>query len=279
MSDYLSRAAERVNGTSTAVRPFLPSLFDFEKTSADSVITTFKPLEAHQHLEVQPPGSVEEKAIRVPGVQDRVASVLALAPETPAVTQTDKSEPVPRPTSADVPPSRAISESERGVRVSASSTESESRLEKSSLPERSDLRPRATRSTPVAEPSAKAKESPPHSGVTRSDAEVEPSVELSSKQSEPIRPKVIEQVKNNLPRAIPVTAVPGRRESSLRRVQARKPIRSADGESSSERTIQVTIGRLEVRAVQSAPSPPKPAPPKPRISLEEYLRSRNRGAG
>ena len=35
--------------------------------------------------------------------------------------------------------------------------------------------------------------------------------------------------------------------------------------------IQVTIGRVEVRAVMAPPSPPRPAP-RPRLSLDDYLR-------
>ena len=43
-------------------------------------------------------------------------------------------------------------------------------------------------------------------------------------------------------------------------------------------TVQVTIGRIEVRAVQPPPAPPVPrAPVGPRISLDEYLRERNEG--
>lgn len=56
---------------------------------------------------------------------------------------------------------------------------------------------------------------------------------------------------------------------------------SAERPSSKEPpAIHVTIGRVEVRAVTSAPTPPKRAPASPatlRISLEEYLQQRNGG--
>jgi len=43
-------------------------------------------------------------------------------------------------------------------------------------------------------------------------------------------------------------------------------------------TVQVSIGRIEVRAVRPPPAPPVPhAPVGPRVSLEEYLQERNGG--
>ncbi|MBI2203112.1 MAG: hypothetical protein HYU41_04570 [Candidatus Rokubacteria bacterium] len=41
--------------------------------------------------------------------------------------------------------------------------------------------------------------------------------------------------------------------------------------------VHVSIGRLEVRAVRPAPSPPRPAPraPEPALSLDDYLRQRS----
>jgi DNA-binding transcriptional regulator YdaS (Cro superfamily) len=43
-------------------------------------------------------------------------------------------------------------------------------------------------------------------------------------------------------------------------------------------TIQVTIGRIEVRAVTQSPGRPQPArPAQPKLSLEDYLRSRGEG--
>jgi hypothetical protein len=53
---------------------------------------------------------------------------------------------------------------------------------------------------------------------------------------------------------------------------------SIEQQSSSPPAIRVTIGRVEVRAIHTpvpTPKPAKPAPP--RISLEDYLRKRDRG--
>jgi hypothetical protein len=49
--------------------------------------------------------------------------------------------------------------------------------------------------------------------------------------------------------------------------------------STSAPTIRVTIGRVEVRAIHPAPPVPKPAKPStPKLSLEDYLHKRERGA-
>jgi hypothetical protein len=273
MSDYLSRAAERVSGTNAAIRPALPSLFEPEKH--EDVAAAPSSPESRSNVEVEPASNTAEKnAGAVSGIQERVTSVLALAPETPAaVTPAEKSKSKLEQKFGDVVPPK----------VRGDSRELESSSEKSSFPERSDMRPRVAQSIPVVEPSAETKESPPHSRATRSQAGVEPSVELPhelppQRSPQPDRPRVIERVTKDLQSPIPVTPASRRRIVSIRPTQRQNPVRSADRESSSERTIHVTIGRLEVRAVQSAPARPKPVPPRPRISLEEYLRSRNRGA-
>jgi hypothetical protein len=289
MSDYLSRAAERVDGTNAAIRPVLPSLFDPDKGAAENVTAPLSFPEPLSKLEAEHVTHSGEKiASAVSGIQERVASVLALFPKTPAGTQTHRSEPVAKPTFADVPPARARSPSEQALEVNASSTASEVGWEKLSYPERSEMRPSVAGSSSAAEPSAKVKESLPPSRVTRLHVEAQPADKLPPKQPEPVRakvgelvkrPKVGEPVRKDSPAVIPVTAVPRRRAAGFGPTRAPNPIRSDDRESSSERTIQVTIGRLEVRAVQSAPPATKPAPTKPRVSLEEYLRSRNRGVG
>lgn len=59
---------------------------------------------------------------------------------------------------------------------------------------------------------------------------------------------------------------------------------SAFGEPSNPRargaeapTIQVTIGRIEVRATPPPAPVPKPRPASPTMSLDDYLRQRNEG--
>lgn len=73
----------------------------------------------------------------------------------------------------------------------------------------------------------------------------------------------------------PATQIEGR--------PAIKPIVQPEvrGVSTSAPTIQVTIGRIEVRAVTSAaPSPrPRSTPSTPQLSLQDYLKARNGGNG
>lgn len=300
MSDYLSRAAARASGTNPAIRPALLSRFEPEKSAAEITPAAQSFAESRSNIELERTAKASDQiASGVSEIQERVISILALAPETPAPNETRK--PGIEQKSSDVATPK--------VRASASESESVPETVSSSKP--FDLTPPLARSKPVAEQTGDSKESAPHLNVTRSGAEtevavvtearpirrqkivetsvealskqsgpvrprvLEPSIEAPPKQSEPIRPKVIMPVGKDSSPAIPATALPRRSAANFGPAQARSRIRSANDESSAERTIQVTIGRLEVRAVQSAPGPSKPAPPKPRISLEEYLRSRN----
>jgi hypothetical protein len=58
------------------------------------------------------------------------------------------------------------------------------------------------------------------------------------------------------------------------RPEPAQPIRS---DNQPQPTVQVTIGRIEVRAVQSPQSPTRPRPKTPVLSLDEYLRQRSQG--
>jgi hypothetical protein len=54
------------------------------------------------------------------------------------------------------------------------------------------------------------------------------------------------------------------------------PDKPAPPPAAAEPVIQVTIGRVEVRAAAppASPPPPRPAPAPPRMTLDEYLRAR-----
>ena len=54
-------------------------------------------------------------------------------------------------------------------------------------------------------------------------------------------------------------------------VEGRRPMQLAP----SAPTVRVTIGRVEVRAIQPSPEPPTPSAPRgPRLTLDDYLRER-----
>jgi ribonuclease E len=70
------------------------------------------------------------------------------------------------------------------------------------------------------------------------------------------------------PSAPPVVPAPPR--ASLRREQRLAP------EPSAPQRVQVTIGRIEIRAAAASPPPMAPVRPKPAMSLDDYLAQRER---
>lgn len=70
--------------------------------------------------------------------------------------------------------------------------------------------------------------------------------------------------------------------SELHPIQFRSPkvfSRVEQRSSTSPPIIRVTIGRVEVRAIQaSAPMPKPKKPPQPKLSLQDYLHKRERGS-
>jgi len=95
--------------------------------------------------------------------------------------------------------------------------------------------------------------------------EVQPEAELSAGSRSPLADSAAQ-----LPPQL--VAKPARLPQSDSRGNQR------DVASPAEPVIQVTIGRVEVRAIREEPSVRKPMPRSPVPSLEEYLRERTRGA-
>jgi hypothetical protein len=80
-------------------------------------------------------------------------------------------------------------------------------------------------------------------------------------------------------RILPIAIAPRVEKREMNRNATRAfNARTAAPESEPARTIHVTIGRIEVRAVQPPPAARPEGPRSPRISLDEYLNSRNAGA-
>jgi hypothetical protein len=91
-----------------------------------------------------------------------------------------------------------------------------------------------------------------------------------------VRERIVERAAAG-PAAEPA-AEPKRPAPAVVPAPAPQPTRAAWPELASEAapTVQVTIGRIEVRAI--LPAPPAPAAPpvrRPATSLEDYLRARN----
>jgi len=135
-----------------------------------------------------------------------------------------------------------------------------------SLGTSTSTRPRVTkeeeRQTPMipVRPRVTLAESSQEESVALSLNRDEPPVDsLPKPKTQPVRPRTIDR----------------RRVGISNRTRSKNSF-SDDRSSPAEPSIQVTIGRLEVRAVQQAPAPSKPAPKSTRMSLEEYLRSEDR---
>jgi hypothetical protein len=85
------------------------------------------------------------------------------------------------------------------------------------------------------------------------------------------------------PQAVPEIAVPLKRTGSQRdtdledRAQRRAASASPAVTASAERTVNVTIGRIEVRATTESTRPQRSRPASPVISLEDYLLRRSQG--
>jgi hypothetical protein len=103
------------------------------------------------------------------------------------------------------------------------------------------------------------------------------------------RPPLFEEIAIGLSRntaPVPLQSqVIKRRENTVSRAKPLKPaipaqILSQPVKSKMAPTIQVTIGRIEVRAVQQSEATPRPAKrekPQPRLTLDEYLLQRRQG--
>lgn len=289
MTDYLSRAVERETSAVPGVRPALPSLFDSGKASAN-----------FSAPETESPGDGEPSRIahsetnaEVSSVHDSLAAVTALwteaaaAPEPSGETEvmarktsagfvdkpaTVASVAMPQPTSGASPeqPPRAAT-ADRTARPTAEAA-----------PRRL---PQVAAAEPIVRPATASHPSEPPAAPTFSEraptahpkpAGTEPTARPTRESLEP---------KPELPPAVaPVTHIVTPAPATVSRVSpapSRERARNggvARDDASAPRAIHITIGRIEVRAVHppAEPVPPRPAPASSRITLEEYLKQRNR---
>jgi hypothetical protein len=312
MTDYLSRAVERETSAAPGVRPALPSLFEPGKASVNfTALETESPSDGDPSRIV--PG---ETNAEVSSVHDSLAAVTALwteaaaAPEPSgeievtarktsagfvdkAVTLASVAIPQPKPDSSPQQPPRAATAepvvrptAERVVRPTAEPV----------------ARPTAE---PVARPTAEAAPRPPQ--AVPAEPLVRPTP--ASRPSElPAAPALSERVPTPRPRparteptarpmreslepkpepppaVAPVTHIVAPAPATVSRVSpapSREQARNggaARNDASAPRAIHITIGRIEVRAVHppAEPAAPHPAPASSRITLEEYLKQRNR---
>lgn len=244
MSDFLTRLAAREIGGGNALRPRLPSLF--ESTAGAGAM----PLEAEGRLErAAPPAPVAHRDEFDTGPAAR-ASVPAPPPKPTTPARTAASPPAPPETKppARIRTEREVVRSEVETRIERrESVAPESRVRPAAaLPRAATVQPVRVRVAAEVEPPA------PPRRVETGVADAAPATR--GRADAPVRP----------PNAALAAPAPARR---VPQAQAARP--------REETVVQVSIGRIEVRADAGARPSPAPRREGPRPTrLEDYLRQR-----
>ncbi|MCX6922910.1 MAG: hypothetical protein NT154_06830 [Verrucomicrobia bacterium] len=257
MSDHLSHLAERAGSAPAGVRPALPSRFEPVKAGgAFTSLSTARitdPLFETEH-DLPPSGEASEKG---QSVHDRTASIqsilaTAFTPATPV-----KGEPATERTSADLVRSPAA---EPAMRAFAAESQAVVEPTAESPHKQPAVWPRTTQPAELTQRQPIVGDAKPASHPPAS-AERTPATHRAA-------PLLIPAIAP-IPRAALASRESARAETAF----------VTDADSSPAPTIHVTIGRVEVRAIMPAAQfTPPPARSAPKLSLDDYLRSRN-GAG
>lgn len=301
MSDYLARLAGRVRHASPVLRPLLPSFFE----PAITGVTNWDKTE-YAEIERSLVGAAETVGNRITSTAD--VPPRTLGPESPFTKPAgpeQKREPeAPVRTNISAVPYTATTPEQ----TVASQTPEPTELSKSSPSHRPVATEQITRSQQQNRGGSRSQESfhpapedevpaPPTPQITRIAPEIarvavqlrqSPAPQPAS-SSEPIRPLPSQEQALSSLRLQPLIEPRG---SSQPRIQSppmtesaslpaitRKPVEGRATLASplpAAPEIHVTIGRIEVRAVSPA-APIQPRSIKPELSLDEYLRLRNRG--
>jgi len=295
MSDYLSRVAERASGAPAAVRPLLPSLFDpetaFGNLAPEFAETTAAAPEAPAPRDPRPKQLQDDISL----VHKRLAARKTLPPKSakasPRQDEGDASEISVRSISAsDVEP-KPVGKKSRAPQVSFETEHVPPKTPLREEPKSSHDEP-SRRRAPVVPARTETFPAKPDLERIAADADVpqqRPRTETVSKPMlEPMKARAPASTKarTEKPATVPdheqpaaPALIPMARQRSSRPSGPAREILALAKESSAARTIRVTIGRIEVRAVQPAPAPAprRPVRPAPKMSLDDYLRSRNGG--
>jgi hypothetical protein len=266
MADFLTRLARRAIGTEPTVRPVLAPLFapgpDLPAVGADDPLIAIEEQVQDALAQMSSPRRSSNRAGPLSGPAGEPASTMPAphpppdAPVTPAVAPIE-------PAAAGSPPS--------AFRPTVPPP--------TPLPgDQQAAAPPVGQSTPVAVPHV-ADASPERAEVivTRAaEASADPPSMLES---------LPRSVQPSGPPGDAITASVGRRETPPARpvesamAAAPPPAEAAPPSPTMPPTIRVSIGRIDVRAVQApVPAPRRAVPPAPAApSLEEYLRARGGG--
>jgi hypothetical protein len=276
MSDYLSRLAERTLGLVETVQPLTPPMF---ATAASTPVESL-------HLDQTPPRP-EARTEIVRLTEAAPGSLMPQEKRTPpdprerlsATRSDDEATPLrPRP---------AAHESAAHLRRVETAPERAPAQETPPLTSRTGEPPPTRTHAQTGEPALVAVPS----GNSRPANETTPPARQhnsadAAAANRDARPGSAEQTTHSTPRpetlikTIPQTRA--RDDMGLQRSRQRSAndINESPAMTQEAHPVRVQIGRIEVRAVNApAPTqtPRKSSAPAPRLSLEEYLRSRNGG--
>lgn len=257
MSDYFTSLIERSVGIASAIRPRLTSLFEPTRSESPSIGNTFAsaPEETPFHLET-------ERDAESPRRQKGNLHVAHSLPEDDE-QQTSTVADTSRVSSTLSPRVRDDHESQRAVVESAAKREeAKSALQppiRQEAPKRTLVVPKLReQETTLVEPPAAVPQivTPPRRQVK--DAEGERGLVIPPKLTPEMRLA-----------DLALSARQNRREQEKRSLlwETSQP---------SEPTVQVTIGRIEVRATKESSQSPPADSKSPVMSLDEYLRGRAR---
>ncbi|HXI70007.1 MAG TPA: hypothetical protein VNN22_06580 [Verrucomicrobiae bacterium] len=266
MSDYLSHIAERAGSAPAAVRPALPSLFEPVKTEGGFAVASMargtEPIfEIEHHL--QPVCEASDKSR---SIHDRVASIQTILTTASTSPSPPMSEPATKRTSADNVRS-PIAEPTVGVFAAESNVVVEPTAE--SPRKQPAVWPRTDQAAELAQKQSIVGDAMPTSHLLV-NAEPTPATHRAAPSPATVAPAV--------PFLIPaITPVPSAPIASRERASAKTAF-ATEAESSPAPIIHVTIGRVEVRAILPATNAtPPPALSVPKLSLDDYLKTRNGG--
>ena len=292
MKDFLSQLVARSTAPALAVRPRLPSRF--EAASEAAGITAF-PSDSTPSAPLETKASPARTSRTSPLNSDRQQ-----APPTPAEPEASIASPSPQitpPPLQNHSPSRsAVSATDTPAAPAAHS----SKLETPASPPSSPASKSVTASVlpnpatepqpakPFFQPSFDSGIQPPGpTGPNSISEEAFPAAAVSAAKPQPVSPtplasaiaptptsglrsqSQISYLKSPIPRPAAAPAVVARPTPAPAPTAAAAP---------APPVVQITIGRVELRAIVTPASPRAVPPPAPKLGLDEYLRQRTGGA-
>jgi hypothetical protein len=263
VSDFLSNLAARSSASAEAIQPRLPSLFEPLRPSVGTLATpNFMEWDQNRETSEEPIRHSDSPKIQRPSP----------APRTEGETQPDPVRPQTRPAFQASPSQTPVGDSLVAALPNQSDRNVRERLRHAATGD-SPTRPGETQPDPVRpqiHPASQASGSQPAPSQT------------------PVRQSLVAALPNqpdgNVGERLRQAATASSPTRAARKVLSAPPVRSDPAWLSGARSnptepaIQVTIGRIEVRAAAQQPPASKERSASPVMRLDEYLRQKRGGA-